>query len=80
MIRNFIFSIAGTVFFVGWSIYVFYVSKDAFSWEEMNLQSAILAILQALLILTICFLPVMLIGGGIKVSTKINSKKSENQE
>ena len=77
MIRSFIFSIGGLVFFVGWSLYVFYISKDAFVWDEMNLQTAILAILQSLLIIGICFLPLILVAGYVKIVNTINSKKEQ---
>ena len=39
MIRDFIFTIIGGVVFIGWSIYVFYISKDSFVWNEMNLRN-----------------------------------------
>ena len=76
MIKNFIFSIASAVFFVGWSLYIFYISKDAFTWEQMNLQTAIFAVLQSLLILGICFLPLILINGFIALTSRDTSKQS----
>ena len=80
MIKNFIFSIASAVFFVGWSLYVFYISKDAFTWNEMNLETAISAFLQSLLILGICFLPLILINGYIALTTRETSKSSDKKD
>ena len=80
MIKNFIFSIASAVFFVGWSLYVFYISKDAFTWNEMNLETAISAFLQSLLILGICFLFLILINGYIALTTRETSKSSDKKD
>ena len=79
MIKNFVFSIASAVFFVGWSLYVFYVSKDAFVWKQMSMDTVVSATLQALLILCICFLPLILINGFIALSSVVFSKKSNNK-
>ena len=77
MIKNFVISIAALIFFTGWSLYVFYVSKDAFTWQEMNLESTMTFILEALLILAICFLPVGLVAGFLKFVSKKASSKEE---
>ena len=76
MIKNFIFSIASAVFFVGWSLYVFYVSKDAFEWKQMSMDTVVSATLQALFILCICFLPLILINGYIALTSRESSKNS----
>ena len=77
MIKNFIFSIASAVFFVGWSLYVFYVSKDAFEWKQMSMDTVVSASLQALFILCICFLPLILINGYIALTSRESSKNSD---
>lgn len=78
LIMDAAFSIAGGVAFVGWIIYVFYVSKDSFVWEELGPQTVLSVLLQALLILFICFLPVILIGVGFLIRAKVKgSKKPE---
>ena len=79
MIRNFAFSIAGIVFFVGWSLYVFYASKDYFVWDKLSLDTAISVFLQAMLILGICLLPVGLIAIYMKLVSRRNSKNTEKQ-
>ena len=83
MIFEFVFSIIGSVVFGAWSIFVFYTSKDAFVWKEMNLQTAFSVLLQALLIIFICFLPVILLGGFYKLYTFFaarNKVKKDEQE
>ncbi|MBP3891672.1 MAG: hypothetical protein J6D29_05815 [Solobacterium sp.] len=75
MVRDAIFTIIGGVFFTGWSLYVFYISKDAFEWQGMTLTTAISILLQALLVMGICFLPVVLIGGFLKILKYFSSKK-----
>ena len=79
MIKNFFISIAGTIFFVGWSLYVFYISKDSFVWKEMNLETALSVVLQALLIIGICFLPLGLLAGYIKLTSRSALKNTEKQ-
>lgn len=74
-VRNFLLSVAGTVFFVGWSLYVFYISKEHFVWKEPSLQNTINVILQALLILGICLFPVAFLGGFFKLSSKKANKE-----
>ena len=80
MIRDFIFTIIGGVAFIGWSAYVFYVSKDAFIWKETDLGGIIYILFQALLIIFICLLPVMLISGFIQAITKISEKISSGKK
>ncbi len=82
-IKNFIVSVASWVFFVAWSIYVFWESKDAFVWNEFSLETIFGVLLQALLILGICFLPVVLVEGFFKLASVISGRKkpvTENQE
>lgn len=74
-VRDFIFSIAGVVFFTGWSLYVFFVSKDAIVWDEVNAGNAFSVILQAFFIILICFMPVILVAGLIKIVNIIASRK-----
>ena len=74
-VRDFIFSIVGVVFFTGWSLYVFFVSKDAIVWDEVNAGNAFSVILQAFFIILICFMPVILIVGLIKTVNIIASRK-----
>lgn len=81
MIRDTVFSIAGSVAFVGWIIYVFYVSKDSFVWKEISPEATFLVVVQALLIIGICFLPVLLVVGCFTVKNKISaSRKTETPE
>lgn len=84
MIRDFIFTIIGGVVFIGWSIYVFYISKDSFVWNEMNPETIIYVFLQSLLIIFVCLLPVMLISGFIKIVAKVSgireSKKNKQNK
>ena len=80
MIRDFIFAIIGGVVFIGWSVYVFYVSKDAFVWNEMNLETIIYIFLQALLLIFICLLPVILISGFLKRSAQSSGNKCNIQK
>lgn len=77
MIKDFVLTIIGGVVFVGWSIYVFYISKDAFVWKEMNLETTFYILIQALLIIFICLLPVMLISGFLQIVNKISSLKDK---
>ena len=82
-IKNFIISVASWVFFVAWSLYVFWESKDAFVWNEFSLETIFGVLLQALLILGICFLPVVLVEGFFKLTSVISGRKkpvTENQE
>ena len=79
MIKDFIFSLVASVVFIGWSLYVFYVSKDAFVWEKLDLQTTFYILLQALLIIAICFLPVILIGGFIKLVSKLTERKTRKK-
>ena len=79
-IRDFIFTIIGGIIFAAWSIYVFYVSKDAFVWKEMNFNTVVSVILQALLIIVICFLPAALVGGGLKTSEKIRNMQEKKKK
>lgn len=74
-VRDFILSIAGVVFFTGWSLYVFFVSKDAIVWDEVNAGNAFSVILQAFFIILICFMPVILVAGLIKIVNIIASRK-----
>ena len=77
MIRDFFYTLVGSVAFIGWAVYVFYVSKDAFVWEEMSPETAISVFLQALLVIFICFLPVMIITGLVKAASKISSLRNK---
>ena len=77
IIKDFVLTIIGGVVFVGWSIYVFYISKDAFVWKEMNLETTFYILIQALLIIFICLLPVMLISGFLQIVNKISSLKDK---
>ena len=82
-IKNFIVSVASWVFFVAWSLYVFWESKDAFVWNEFSLETIFGVLLQSLLILGICFLPVVLVEGFFKLTSVISGRKkpvTENQE
>ena len=74
-VRDFIFSIVGVVFFTGWSLYVFFVSKDAIIWDKINVGNAFSVILQAFFIILICFMPVILIAGFLKIINIIASRK-----
>lgn len=76
MIIESILTLVGGIFFVGWSVYVFYTSRDVFIWKEFTLGTAITFFLQALLIMFICFLPVFLIAGVIAIVQAIYGKKS----
>lgn len=77
MIKDFVFAIVGGVVFVGWTIYVLYISKDAFVWKEMNLETTFYILIQALLIIFVCLLPVMLISGFLQIVNKIPSFKDK---
>ena len=82
-IKNFIISVASWIFFVAWSLYVFWESKDAFVWNEFSLETIFGVLLQSLLILGICFLPVVLVEGFFKLTSVISGRKkpvTENQE
>ena len=80
MIIDFVFTIAGGIAFVGWALYVFYISKDSFVWKEMSLETFFSVILQAILIIAICFLPVILVTGCFMLTKRIRSKKEEEQK
>ena len=80
MIIDFVFTIAGGIAFVGWALYVFYISKDSFVWKEMSLETFFSVILQAILIIVICFLPVILVAGCFMLTRRIRSKKEETQK
>ena len=80
MIIDFVFTIAGGIAFVGWALYVFYISKDSFVWKEMGLETFFSVILQAILIIVICFLPVILVAGCFMLTRRIRSKKEETQK
>ena len=80
MIIDFVFTIAGGIAFVGWALYVFYISKDSFVWKEMSLETFFSVILQAILIIVICFLPVILVTGCFMLTRRIRSKKEETQK
>ena len=73
--KNFLFFVLGTVFFVGWSLYVFYISKDHFVWKEPSLQNTINVFLQTFLILGVCLFPVVFLGGFFKLSSKKADKE-----
>ena len=77
MIKDFVFTIIGGIAFIGWSVYVFYISKDAFVWNEMDLGTIIYIFLQALLIIFICLLPVLLISGFLQIVNAISSHKEK---
>ena len=77
MIRDSAFALAAGIFFVGWSLYVFYVSKDSFAWEELTFESTVTFILQAFLILGICFLPVGLVTGFFKLLSRRSAYKDD---
>lgn len=78
MIRDFALGLVGGVFFLGWSFYVFFESKDLFEWNGMTLGTALAGLMTALLVLFICFLPVILVGGFMKVAAYFSTKKKKN--
>ncbi|MBO7677283.1 MAG: hypothetical protein J6S49_07195 [Erysipelotrichaceae bacterium] len=78
MIRDFALGLVGGVFFLGWSFYVFFESKDLFEWNGMTLGTALAGLMTALLVLFICFLPVILVGGFMKVASYFSTKKKKN--
>ena len=81
MIRDFVFTLIAGIAFIGWSGYVFYVSKEVFVWEELTIGTAITLFLQALMIIFICFLPVIIIGGFIKLFELFsNMRKAKKEE
>lgn len=80
MIRDFVLTIVAGIVFTGWSLYVFYISKDSFVWKEMNLETAVSVALQSLLIIGICFLPVILVGGFIKITGLIAARKVKQKK
>lgn len=71
MIRDFIYTLFGGAVFIGWSIYVFFVSKDAFVWKELSLENVIYILLQAFLVIFVCLLPIILIGGFLKSASML---------
>ncbi len=75
-ITDFALSLAGGVFFLAWSFYVFYSSRDLFVWKEMDLASAFFVLLEALLIIGICLLPVALSGGLTMLVRFFNNRKN----
>ena len=75
MLRDSALAIAVGIFFIGWSLYIFYVSKDSFAWDELTLESTLIFILQAFLILGICFLPVGLVTGFFKFLSRRSAHK-----
>ena len=81
MIRDFVFTMIAGIAFIGWSGYVFYVSKEVFVWEELTVETAITLFLQALMIIFICFLPVIIVGGFFKlVGLFSNMRKTGKEE
>ena len=78
MIRDFALGLVGGVFFLGWSFYVFFESKDLFEWNGMTLGTALAGLMTALLVLFICFLPVILVGGFMKVAAYFSTKKKRD--
>ena len=77
MVKDSAYAIITGIFFVGWSLYIFYVSKDSFTWEELTLESTLTFILQAFLILGICFLPVGLVAGFFKILYRNSDHKDK---
>ena len=77
MIRDFALGLVGGVFFLGWSFYVFYESKDLINWNEISLETALEGLMIALLILFICFLPIILVGGFLKITSYFSVRKKK---
>ena len=77
MIRDFALGLVGGVFFLGWSFYVFYELKDLINWNEISLETALEGLMIALLILFICFLPIILVGGFLKITSYFSARKKK---
>ena len=75
MITDFAMGLAGGIFFLGWSFYVFYSLRDVFVWQEMNLSTAFSVLLESLMIIFICLLPVILIMGFMKIVKYYSNRK-----
>ena len=76
MVRDFIFTIAGGVLFTGWVLYVLYISRDAFVWKEISLNTAFTVIMEVLLMMVVCFMPAGLVGGCLKLFSMFNSRRA----
>jgi hypothetical protein len=79
MITDFALGLAGGIFFLGWSFYVFYSSRDVFVWQEMNVSTAFSVFLGSLMILFICLLPVILILSFLKILKYFSNRKMMKQ-
>ncbi len=79
MITDFVLGLAGGIFFLGWSFYVFYSSRDVFVWQEMNVSTAFSVFLESLMILFICLLPVILILSFLKILKYFSNRKLMKQ-